>query len=413
MAFVPRALSPQLHEILDDTRVTVILGPRQAGKSTLARTLLDEGRLETYVTLDDQAVRGQANADPEGFVAALERPVVIDEIQRAPALMLAIKTVVDRDPRPGQFVITGSANLLTQRGVADALPGRAEYLRLWPFAQSELRSADGTLIDRLFAGDPPRLYDQSPGLVAYADKIARGGFPDAHHRNNTRRQAYFRAYVDTLLGRDLRDIAAPQVDTSTIPQLLRVLATRSGDLASFESLARDLQVNPRTARGHTGLLEQLFLVHQLRPWSRNISQREVKTPKILITDSGLLCALVGATADRLVADAAVAGKAVETFAFNELLRQSGWSEQSLNGLFFYRDRNGREVDVVAEATDGRVIGFEVKTAASVSASDSLGLRFLRDQVGERFVGGAVLYTGSTTLPLGDRVWAIPLAGLWS
>lgn len=414
MSLVSRAIRPHLEEILADTRVAAILGPRQSGKSTLARALIDEGRLDSYVTLDDQATRTLALGDPDGFVAGLRRPVVIDEIQRAPALMLAIKVVVDRDLRPGQFVITGSANLLTQRGVADALPGRAEYLRLWPFAQSELRgSGDMTLIDQLFMLDPPRLYEQDPGLVAYADTIVRGGFPDAHHRSDTRRQAYFRGYVETLLGRDLQDVAAPQADTSTIPRLLRVLASRSGDLTSFESIARDLQINPRTARAHTGLLEQLFLVQRLQPWSRNLSQREIKTPKVYLTDSGLLCSLAGATAARLMADSTLAGKAVETFAVNELVRQAGWSEEPLAGIYFYRDRDNHEVDVVVEAADGRVLGFEIKAAASLAAADTLGLRYLRAQLGDRFVAGAVLYTGRTTLSLSDRIWAIPLSGLWS
>lgn len=413
MEQIPRALVTQLDATLGDTRVAAILGPRQAGKSTLARTLLADGRFATYVTLDDQAIHEQATHDPDGFVASLTRPAVIDEIQRAPGLMLAIKIVVDRDLRPGQFVITGSANLLTQRGVADALPGRAEYLRLWPLAQSELSGVRTTLIDRIFAASPPSLSDQDPGLAAYADTIARGGFPDAFRRSDARRQSYFQSYVDTLLGRDLRDIAAPQVDTTSIPRLLRVLATRSSDLVNFDSLARDLQMNPKTARAHTGLLEQLFLVHQLRPWSGNLSQREIKTPKIYLTDSGFFCALVGATPRRLIEDGALGGKAIETFAVNELLRQAGWAEQFLNGLFFYRDRDGREADVVIEATDGRVIGFEIKAAASIGSADTRGLRFLRDRLGDRFAGGAVLYTGRNTLPLGDRIWAIPLSGLWA
>ncbi len=192
-----------------------------------------------------------------------------------------------------------------------------------------------------------------------------------------------------------------------------MLASRSSELASFESLGRDLQLNARTARAHTGLLEQLFLVHQLRPWSANLSQREVRTPKVFITDSGLLCSLVGATPSRLVADGALAGKALETFVVNELMRQSGWSEQLLNGLWFYRDRDGHEVDVVAEAADGRVVGVEVKAAASLSTSDSLGLRYLRDRLGERFVAGAILYTGRATLGVSERIWALPLAALWS
>lgn len=398
---------------MDDMRVVAILGPRQAGKSTLARTLLDDGRCRSYVTLDDQAARASALDDPDGFVAGLRQPAIVDEIQRAPDLLLAVKAAVDRDPSPGRFVITGSADLLTQRGVADALPGRAEYLRLWPFAQSELTGGAGTLIDRLFAGDPPQLYDLDPGLAAYAETIARGGFPDAYRRSDSRRIAYFRSYVDTLLGRDLRDVAAPQTDTSTIPRLLRVLATRSSELASFDGLARDLQVNPRTARGHTELLEQLFLVQRLRPWSGNLSQREVRTPKLFLTDSGLLCSLLGTSTERLLADGVLAGRAVETFAVNELLRQSGWSEQPLNGLSFYRDRDGNEVDVVIESADGRLIALEVKASASVSTSDSRGLRYLRERAGDRFVAGALLYTGRSTLQLGDRLWALPLAALWS
>lgn len=413
---IPRALEPRLHEILEDMRVAAIVGPRQAGKSTLARTLLENGRFTSYVTLDDPAARRRAADDPDGFVAALARPAIIDEIQRVPDLMLAIKAVVDEHPMPGQFVVTGSSNLLTQRSIADALPGRAEYLRLWPFAQSELRGDATTLIDRLFANEPPRLSDQAPGLAAYADVIAGGGFPDAYRRSDRRRHAYFQAYVDTLLGRDLRDIAPPQVDVAAVTRLLRVLAVRSSETANFDGLGRDLQINHKTALARTEWLEQVFLVRRLRPWSGNLSSRETKAPKLFLTDSGLYCALVGAPPARLVADGAVGGRAVETFVFNELLRQVGWAEEHLSAddaLYFYRDRDRREVDVVIESADGRVVCVEVKASANIGRSASLGLRFLRDRLGDRFVCGAVLYTGRATLSLGDRLWAIPLSGLWS
>ncbi|MBB4660789.1 ATP-binding protein [Conexibacter arvalis] len=411
MALIRRALTPRLDEILADTRVAAILGPRQSGKSTLARTLLDGRGFRAYVTLDDQTVREQALRDPDGFLAGVTRPAIIDEIQRAPNLMLALKIVVDADPTPGQFVITGSADLLTQRGVADALPGRAEYLRLWPFAQSELHGTEQTLIDQLFAGRPPQLYEQSPGLASHAETIARGGFPDAYGRNDLRRQGYFRAYVETLLGRDLRDVA-PQTDPSSMPRLLRTVATRSGELANFDSLGRDMRVSPNTARAHVALLQQLFLVHLLRPWSGNFSQREVKTPKLFVTDSGLLCSLLGTSAERLVADGSLGGRALETFAVNELVRQAGWCEELLSDLYFFRDRDGREVDVVVEAADGRIAAVEVKAAATVATSDTRGLRYLRDRLGDRFVCGVVLCTGRATVPLGERLWAVPLSGLW-
>jgi len=309
-------------------------------------------------------------------------------------------------------VLTGSSNLLTQRGVADALPGRAEYLRLWPLAQTELRGERASLIDRLFDQNPPRLVEQTPGLVAYAEIVASGGFPDAQDRSGTRRQAYFQSYVDTLLGRDLHDVAAAQTDVAAATRLLRVLAARSSEMANFTDLARDLQITSKSARAHTELLEQVFLVQRLRPWSRNLSRREVRTPKVFLVDSGLFCSLVGATPSRLVTDGELGGKAIETFAYNEVLRQAGWSEQLLNGIYFYRDRDGREVDIVIEAADGRVVGIEVKSAARVSSSDSRGLRFLRDAIGDRFACGAVLYTGRGSLQLDDRIWALPLSALW-
>lgn len=412
MPLVPRALRSQLDAALADTRAVAILGPRQAGKSTLARTAFEAGAFKTYITLDTQITRDAALRDPDGFIAGLARPAVIDEIQRAPELLLAIKAILDRDETPGQFLLTGSANILTQRGVADALPGRVEYLRLWPFSQSEIHGEPSTIIDRLLNNDPPRLSEQAVGMPGYADIIARGGFPAAYAREDKRRSAYFNSYVSGTLGRDIEDVAAPQIDPADVSKLLRVLAVRSSNLANFERLGRDLNVSGKTAQAHTNLLEQLFLVHQLRPWSRNLSNREIKSPKIFLTDSGLLCSLVGANGDRLVADPDLAGKAVETFVFNELLRQAGWSEAVLSGLYFYRDQRQREVDVLIETADGRIVAFETKSAAGITTPDSHGLRFLRDHLGDKFAGGGILYTGPATVALSDRIWAIPLSALW-
>lgn len=412
MPLVPRALRSQLDASLADTRVTAILGPRQSGKSTLAQEAFESGAFATYVTLDTQATREAALRDPDGFIAGLARPAVIDEIQRAPETLLAIKAVVDRDQTPGQFLLTGSSNLLVQRGVVDALPGRVEYLRLWPFSQSELHGEPSTIIDRLLANDPPRLSEQPVGMAAYADTIVRGGFPAAYGRDDRRRAAYFASYVTSMLHRDIEDIAAPQVEPASVAKLLRVLATRSSNLANFEGLGRDLKTAGRTAQARTDLLEQLFLVHQLRPWSANLSSREIKTPKIFLTDSGLLCSLIGATADRLVHDPDLAGKALETFVFTEVLRQSEWADAMPSGLHFYRDQRQREVDVVVEMADGRIVALETKTAARITARDTRGLRYLRDHLGDRFAGGCVLYTGAATLALEDRIWAVPLSALW-
>jgi predicted AAA+ superfamily ATPase len=409
---IGRALEDEVRDIVATNKAAVLLGPRQSGKSTLAKMLRDSGLFASMVTLDDRQVLIAARDDPDGFLASLTRPAVIDEIQRVPELMLAIKAVVDRSDDRGQFLLTGSANLLTRRGIADALPGRVEYTRLWPFSQSELEGTPTTLIDQLFSGSPPKLSEQPVGIADYAERIVRGGFPDAYHRSDRRRFGYFQTYVDTLIARDLDDTLAPQADAATALRLLRVLATRSGEFSNLEALARDMQVSRTTVSRYLDALEQLFLAHPLPPWSRNLGHRQVKRPKLYVTDSGLLCALSSATAETLVANPGERGRAVETFAVQELLRQSGWARTMLNGLYTYRDQNQREVDVVIEAADGRIVAVEVKSAASTARSDTTGLRFLRDQLGDQFVAGVVLHTGSTTVPIGERLWAVPLSALW-
>lgn len=413
MPLIRRALEDEVRDIVAANKAAVLLGPRQAGKSTLAGMLRDAGLFRSSVTLDDGQNYRAARDDPDGFVAGLQRPAIIDEVQRVPELMLAIKAAVDRSDDRGQFLLTGSANLLTRRGVADALPGRVEYARLWPLTQSEIHGTTGTFIDRLFTADPPQLSEQPVGTAAYADAIVRGGFPDAYHRSDRRRFGYFETYVDTLIARDLEDVLAPQADPATALRLLRLLATRSGELLVVESLARDLEVSSKTVSRYLDVLEQLFLVSSLRPWSRNLGHRQVKSPKLLLNDSGLLCALTNATADTLATNGGIRGRAVETFVFQELMRQAGWASTMLGGLYCYRDRDQREVDLVIEAADGRVVAVEAKAAATVNRSDTAGLRFLRDRVGDAFVGGVVAYTGSTTVPLDDRLWAVPLAGLWA
>lgn len=401
-----------MRDIVAANKAAVLLGPRQSGKSTLAKSLLDGGLFSSMVTLDDSQTFAAAREDPDGFIAGLLRPAIIDEVQRVPELMLAVKAAVDRSDDRGQFLLTGSANLLTRRGVADALPGRVEYARLWPFSQSEIVGRRDTLIDQLFAGDPPRLSAQPVGIPAYADPIARGGFPDAYHRSDRRRFGYFQTYVDTLIARDLDDTLAPQAHAATALQLLRVLAARSGEFSNLEALARDLQASRTTVSRYLDALEQLFLVHALRPWSRNLGHRQVKRPKLFLTDSGLLCSLTNATGQTLISSPGDRGRAVETFVVQELLRQAGWAQTMLHGLYTYRDQNQREVDVVIEAADGRVVAIEIKSAASIARSDTAGLRFLREQLGDQFVGGVVVHTGSATVSLGERLWALPLSALW-
>ncbi|MBO0767657.1 MAG: ATP-binding protein [Solirubrobacterales bacterium] len=409
--FIPRGVHGLVLEALADTRVVVILGARQVGKSTLVGQIAREDRPAKVFTLDDHETRVAATEDPTGFIASLTPPVVVDEIQHSPELLLAIKARVDRDPSAGQFLLTGSANLLTAPRIADALTGRAEYLRLLPFSQGELRQTRETFIPTLFEGKWPHVYDAPVGRAAYTDLIVAGGYPTAVERSPARRTRFFESYIETIIQRDLSTLAQLH-DQANVRKLLIALGTISGSLTNYDGLARDLSVAPNTLRAHTSLLEALFLVTRIEAWSSNLLSRVVKTPKLYVADTGLLAYLTGADAARLTDDGQLAGAFFETFVVNELRRQSSWEEDSPR-QYHYRDRDGREVDVVLERRDGSVVGIEVKTAASIASSDFRGLRHLRDKLGTRFKMGVVIYTGANALPFGDRLAAVPLCGMWT
>jgi predicted AAA+ superfamily ATPase len=408
---IARSLTPRVVEALSDTRVVVVLGARQVGKSTLVGEIARADLGAEVLTLDDAATREAAASDPSGFIIDRATPLVIDEVQRVPDLLLAIKARVDRDPRPGQYLLTGSANILTAPRIADALTGRAEYLRLGPFTQSELHGAGETFVADVLDGRWPAVTQTSPGRRAYVELLATGGYPEARERNETRRARFFASYLDTIIQRDLSSIARVH-DQENVRRLLSAIAATSASLMNVDSLARDLALPSSTIRSHVSLLETLFLTARLEAWSTNLLNRTIKTPKVFIADSGLLCHLLGVGSERLVADGNLSGPVFETFVTTELLRQTAWQEDPPR-LFHFRDRDGREVDVVIERRDGSIAGVEVKTAASVSASDFRGLVHLRDKLGSRFRAGIVLYAGERTLPFGDRMAAVPISALWA
>ncbi len=411
LPIVPRNVRAILDEALANSRVVCLLGARQVGKSTLVKEVAtDQGPFEV-LTLDDAATREAALADPTGFVAALHLPTAIDEIQRAPDLLLAIKAQVDKNDSAGQFLITGSANLRTLPTVADALPGRVDYVTLRPFSQGELSQRSETLIDELFKGRFPSVANAAVGREPYASTIATGGYPEAQGRSAPMRNRFFASYISSILGRDIEDVARVR-DIDGVERLLRVLAARSGSLASFQGMGSELGISGPTVRAHTRILENLFLVHQLKPWRVNFGGRQVKTPKAYISDTGFLGHLIGADEQRIVEDHGVAGMMFETFAAMELLKQSEWANEPVS-LYHYRDKEQREVDVVLERNSGDVVGVEIKSAATARVYDFRGLALLRERLGSRFKAGVVLYTGERTLPFGDRLAAVPLAGLWA
>jgi predicted AAA+ superfamily ATPase len=406
---IDRGLADTVVEAMQDSRVVALLGARQAGKSTLARVLAANRLPAEYLTLDDEPVRSLASGDPQGFVAGLGRRTVIDEIQRAPELLLAIKSRVDRDGTPGQFLLTGSANLRRIPTVADALPGRVDYLTLWPFTQGEINGRPENLLARLLDGEVPTIDGAPVGRGEYAQLLLAGGFPEARTRGAAARQRFFDSYVTSIVERDVVDTSRVY-DPTAVGTVLRLLAARSGSLARYDALARDAGIDGKTAKGHIAVLERLFLVRIRRPWHVNLGQRQVKAPKLYVTDPGLLAALIGADARRVREDDGFAGALFETFVATELERQASWSSEPLS--FWHYREDEREVDVIVERPSGEIVGIEVKATATVRARDFRGLAHMRTRLGRRLVAGVVLYAGEQTLPFGDGLWALPLSALW-
>jgi predicted AAA+ superfamily ATPase len=411
MALIPRLATNEVLDALRTSRAVGLLGPRQAGKSTLARDLVRGRWKADYLTLDDQVTRAAASNDPSGFVATIDRPTVIDEVQRVPELLLAIKARLDRNDERGQFLLTGSANLLRARSVHDALPGRVDYVFLWSLSQAEIERGSSGLLDELFDGVVPRVRSERIGPAAYAERVAAGGYPDAFRRPARSRLRFFESYVGSVGEAGIRDLAS--VRRTDVPgRLLRLVASRSAGLLNTASLGRDLGIDQKTAAMHLLLLEELMLVRRSLPWHGNLGSRQIKSAKVYVTDTGLLCGLIGADAGRIARDPAVAGMVFETFVVMELVKLEIASQMPIE-TYHYRDRREREVDILLERPDGDVVAVEVKSGASVGRNDLRSLEYLRDRAGARFKLGVVMYTGERSLRLGDRLAAVPIQALWT
>ena len=413
-----RHIAPQLLDALSDTPVVVLNGARQSGKSTLVQILgslqaSPEIQQRQYLSLDDAVVLNAAKSDPAGFINGLAGPVTLDEVQRAPELFLAIKAAVDRNRQPGRFLLTGSADVLLLPGIADSLAGRVEILSLWPLSCAE--QADSAAFNRadwLFQGDLASLAVAPCDRHDLTTRLLAGGFPDAITRSNSsRRAAWFDSYVQSILQRDVRDLANIEQLTE-IPNLLQLLATRSATLLNFAELSRSCALPQSTLKRYFALLEMLFLVVRLPSWERNAGKRLVKAPKVFLPDSGLLCHFLGETAGSLASRAGLPGRTVETFVLTELLKHVAFSAQRLT-LWHYRTQTNIEVDFVLENRLGQLTGIEVKAGSTVESKDFKGLRHLQETERGSFLRGFVLYAGREMVPFGEKLWAMPLSMWWS
>jgi hypothetical protein len=405
-----RHVEPALRAALADTRVVLLNGARQTGKSTLAEELAKElgGR---YLTLDDPTLLGAARSDPTALLQGAEGLTVIDEVQKAPELMPALKREVDRDRRSGRFLLTGSANIFLVPRVAESLAGRIEILPLLPLSQDELAGRAASFPDALFSGRPWRTRRNTLKRLEVGKRIVAGGYPEVLARGpGPRRAAWFTSYVSSLLQRDVRDLA--NIDGLTeMPRLLGLLAARASTLMNIAELSRAVGIPHSTLKRYLSLLEATFILQPLQAWSANLGKRFVKAAKVHLLDSGLTAHLRGESDPAQLVASPTVGPLLETFVLQEVRKQLGWSRQAATPYHF-RTASGREVDIVLEAPGGKLVGIEVKAAAAVDASDFAGLQTLAEAAGKKFVRGVVLYLGEYVVPRGDDLWALPIDELW-
>jgi uncharacterized protein len=408
---IPRHAASRVAGALDDTRIVTVEGPRQAGKSTLCAGIAATRGMR-MVTLDDADARRAANGDPVGFVAGLGERAFIDELQRAPELVLALKAEVDRDTRPGRFLVSGSANLLLAPRIGDSLAGRVERVPLRPFTQAEIaRAAVPSWLDELWeGGGAPVIESGAVGSAAHAERIAAGGFPAVIARAPARRRAWLADYIAALITRDVPDLVSIR-RPDLLPVLLRHLAGASGSLVSLRPIAQALAVDEKTVRTYVRLLELLHLIVTVPAWTSGVAGRAVRAPRIFVEDTALLTHLLDADAQRIAGDPAVTGHAYETFVAMELARLLPHTAVAPT-MHHWRSRHGEEVDIVLEDRRGRVVAIEIKAGATIGRGDMRWLSKFRTLAGERFVAGLVLCTTRRTTPLGDRLWAVPIEALW-
>ena len=402
----------QRHEIeraLKTRRVVLLAGARQCGKTTLAGEMVSEN--VAYRTLDDLSAQRVAEIDPGGFVKHAGTTLIIDEVQRVPELLPAIKMQVDKDTRAGQYLLTGSADIGSSPGVRESLAGRIRKIRLRPLTQGEITGVAPDFLDRAFMREfehPPRPCDRD----AVLDMCLRGGFPEAMSLGETDRKEWYRDYMDAILERDLKELVRIR-RRGAMAELVRALAAWSGKFMDISTVASGLSISRPTVESYINALEALYVVERVRPWKRTDYARAGKRPKLFMTDSGLMSSILGWNRRQVRMDADRSGKLVETFMFNEIAAQAD-AHAGKYELFHYRDRGKREIDFLVEREDGALLGIKIKAGSAIGTKDFRNLSWFRKNIArDRKFTGIVLYSGELAGSMGDGLWAVPFGTVWN
>ena len=414
--------------MLGEFRVVYVTGPRQSGKTTMVRSVATELGMR-YLTLDDPALQAAAASDPYGLVRSFgNRAVVLDEFQQVPDLVPAIKEASDRHasglpsqrasriPRKGIFLLTGSADIFRSARAQEALPGHMARLELLPLSIAELQGCRHNLIDYLLAGDfSPLDTHVFKTREHIAGRILLGGYPEVQSMSPRARTIWFRSYTEGRFFKDFETLYTARGDYhSRIRALAPYLAGLSGNLLRYANLANDLELNDKLAKSYVEILELMFLMRRVPSYRKSLARRmAVRMPKLHFVDTGLASHLLGLRDEARLLASPHYGALLETLVYMECAKHAEWADEEV-GLYHFRDKRKREVDIVLERYDGRIVGVEVKASATVQRQDFNGLAALAEFAGAAFERGVLFYTGSQALPFHRgpaRFHALPLESL--
>ncbi|MFI3242471.1 MAG: ATP-binding protein [Alphaproteobacteria bacterium] len=403
-----RWATPVVQRALKNRRVLIISGARQVGKSTLTKQAIIEDA--TFRTLDSTKLLNVAFDDPTGFLTHNEKTLVIDEIQKAPHLLPEIKIVVDNNNSPGQFVLTGSADVMALPEVKESLAGRVKNLKLRGLTQGEIEAKQPNFVEKVLKKD---LSSQIRGFSKkdVLQRALRGGYPEAIIKSEKERREWYKDYVISLLTHDLKDISNIKRHDE-LKKVLYTLSAWSSKYMDISGICSKCGLSKPTLNEYMGLIEKLYLCERVYPWTKSDYDRVGRTEKIFITDTGLMSSVLDWNYESTNLDADRYGKLIETFVFNELSAQVDLDiDLSLN---HYRDREGREIDFIIENNQGDIIGVEVKGGSNINKDDFKHLKWFKENLAKdkRFIG-IVLYSSEDTLPFGEDMLAVPTAALWS
>lgn len=413
--FFKRHIKARLIDLLNDFRIVYLTGPRQAGKSTLVREIAKEQGMG-YYTLDDAALAASAESDPQGLLASLPKPLVLDEFQMAPSLIGAIKMASDTaNGQKGIFLLTGSSDIFRSAQVQESLPGHMARIELYPLSHMERHEGHLNAIDWLLGGTFEHTILKPLDRKELGEILMEGGYPEAIDKSPRSRSIWFASYIEGRLLKDFETMHHAKGDYhSKLSALIRNLAGMTGNLIKYANIANDLSQDDKTVKRYIEILELMFIIRRIHPYVRNSAKRTVVgMPKLHFVDTGLACHLLGLKTSDTLHTSQFFGGLVENFVFCELLKHATWAGEDVN-FYHFRDTARHELDLVIERSDGKVVGVEVKASMTVKPEDFSGLSIFADYAKDKFLHGVLFYSGDKVLPfrINDTIfYALPISSL--